>query len=72
MDIPKRKQYEFYNNEEDRIAARKKSKLKYSNKPWHCTICNVALTLGHKSRHLKSQKHMRKECPTCSESESEN
>ena len=69
MDKSKRKQYEFYTNEEDRINSLRKSKLKYSKKPWFCETCEVTVLRGHKSRHLKSQKHMRKECPTCSESE---
>ena len=69
MDKPKRKQYEFYTNEEDRINARRKSKLKNSNKPWHCKTCNVTILFGHKSKHLISKKHIRNECPTCSESE---
>ena len=58
MDKPKRKQYEFYTNEEDRINARRKSKLKYSKKPWFCETCKITILVGHKSKHLKSKKHI--------------
>ena len=69
MDKSKRKQYEFYTNEEDRVNALRKSKLKYSKKPWFCETCEVTILRGHKSRHLKSNKHIKNACPTCSESE---
>ena len=69
MDKPKRKQYEFYKNEEDRINARRKAKLMYSKKPWFCETCNITILVGHKSKHLKSNKHARNGCPTCSEDE---
>ena len=69
MDKSKRKQYEFYTNEEDRRAGLLESKRKYGNKKWTCEICNTTVLRGNKTQHLNSQKHMRKECPTCSESE---
>ena len=69
MDKPKRKHYVEYDNEEDRRNALLESKRKYANKKWKCEICNVTILRGDKSRHLKSQKHIRNECPTCSESE---
>ena len=69
MDQSTRKQYEFYTNEEDRINGVRESKRKYGNKKWTCEICNITILRGNKTHHLKSQKHIRKECPTCSESE---
>ena len=69
MDKPKHKQGVIYHNEEDRRAGRLEAKRRYANKPWTCETCNVTILRGHKSKHLKSNKHMRKESPTCSESE---
>ena len=69
MTKPTRKQYVEYDNEEDRRNAQLESKRKYGNKSWHCEICNITILRGNKTNHLKSQKHIRKECPTCSENE---
>jgi transposase len=69
MDAPRHKQGEMYDNETDRRNANLESKRRYAYKKWLCETCNVTVLRGNKPRHLKSQKHMRKECPTCSESE---
>ena len=69
MDTPRHRQGEMYDNENDRRNANLESKRRYGNKKWTCEICNITVLRGNKTHHLKSQKHMRKECPTCSESE---
>jgi rubrerythrin len=69
MDKPAKRQYREHCNEEDRQNALRESKRKYGKKKWTCEICNITILRGNKTHHLKSQKHMRKECPTCSESE---
>ena len=69
MDKPTKRPYKKHYSEEDRRNAQLESKRKYGNKKWTCEICNVTILRGCKTRHLNTQKHMRKECPTCSESD---
>ena len=68
-DKPKHKQGVMYHNQEDRRAGLLEAKRRYGNKSWTCEICHVTILRGCKTRHLNSQKHKRKECPTCSENE---
>ena len=58
MDIPNRKPYEFYCNDEDRRKADLENKQKHANKKSKCEICSAILALGNKSRHMKSKKHI--------------
>jgi rubrerythrin len=69
MDKPRHKQGEIYANDEDRRNGLLEAKRRYGNKSWHCEICDISILRGDKSRHLKSRKHQRKQCPTCSESD---
>ena len=69
MDRLRHKQGEMYDNEEDRRNGLLVAKRRYGNKKWTCEICNTTVLRGNKTQHLRSQKHIRKECPTCSESE---
>ena len=44
-------------NDQERRKSILKSKLKYAKQPWRCEKCDVTILLGHKSRHIKSNKH---------------
>ena len=66
---PKRRQYTKYVNEEDRKKAYQEAQKRYGEKKWTCDICNTTMGIKNKTNHLRSIKHQRKECPTCSETE---
>jgi len=69
------KRGEKYDNEEDRrqgyLAKHRRYNVKRIIKKWHCESCNKSLNLKSKTPHLKSKKHQRNDCQTCSESELE-
>jgi hypothetical protein len=47
-----------YDNDEDRIKAKKEQCNKYANgNKWKCDVCNCEVNLGNKRTHLKSYKH---------------
>lgn len=47
-----------YFTTEERIAACKRDKIKYSKKDYTCDICSCTIHLGNKWKHLKSKKHL--------------
>src|SRR6266536_290381 len=67
------KRGEKYDNEDDRrrgyLAKHRRYSVKRIIKKWHCESCNKTLNLKSKKTHLKSKKHQRNDCHTCSESE---
>jgi len=48
-----------------------KKHLKSDFKPWKCDIFNVTMHENNRAHYLQTEKHRRKECPTCSDIESD-
>ena len=44
---------EHYNNNKEKIK-------EYKSQDWYCSVCDKTITLGCKSRHLKTKKHLNK------------
>ena len=59
-----------FTTEHDTLESIRNSKNNYGKKKWLCEICKCEVANGAKSKHLKSKRHQKNECPTC-ESESE-
>ena len=45
-------------NEEEKRERILISKRKYARKSWYCDQCKVTIRIDHRSRHLKSDKHL--------------
>jgi rubrerythrin len=69
MDKPKRKQCRKYETAEERKKGIQEAQKRYGKKTWTCEICDITMTRKNKTNHLRTIKHQRKACPTCSESE---
>jgi prophage antirepressor-like protein len=55
-----------YQTDEERIEGRRERQRKYTEKDWYCDVCDCTIGLGNKTNHLKSKKHLKCECNTCS------
>ena len=53
--IPTRTEKEHYENNKQKIAEKQK---KYNSQNWYCSLCDKNMTIGNKSKHLKTKNHI--------------
>ena len=60
-----------YDTDEERIRAYKVQQNNYSKKVWKCDVCDCAIRLGNKTKHLKSKKHLKNQLTACNDTDSQ-
>jgi hypothetical protein len=66
---PKHNYRKKYDTEDERLKGYKEAQKRHSEKPWTCEFCNKTMRKSNKVNHERTKAHIRKACPTCSDSE---